>query len=78
MKVVLAIKEDPRGQLLIDLRETDLIRRVIDLVDKKEFSGAMALTLEEGAMLKKVSKEEIYFCEPNLIISEDDAYWDLL
>lgn len=64
--------------LLIKLTQEDTIREVLSRINKRLYQEAIRMIAEEGDILKIVKEMELPGIEANLIITEEQAHFDLL
>jgi len=78
MRVLLSTRKSPPQRYLVHLFTKDLIREVRRLVYQKKHSRALAVAFKKGLLEREVGEEELNSVEADLILSRDNARWDLM
>jgi len=78
MKVLIVIDHSPKQRFLVKLHTEALIREVIDLIERRRHSQAMVTALSKGRFEKEVDQHELPNVKADLILSKDNASWDLM
>ncbi|MFH0764484.1 MAG: hypothetical protein V1927_05720 [Candidatus Omnitrophota bacterium] len=77
MKVLVTVKRSPAHSYLIHLFTKNLIREIRKLIDNNNHHRACAFALARGVVVREVLRDEIPNVHADLILSENNARWDL-
>lgn len=77
MRILITPKKSPSRKYLIHLFTKELINEVSGLIQRKMHSKAIELALSKGVFEREVPREEISNIKADLILSENNASWDL-
>lgn len=77
MKVLITIKRSPGQRYLVHLITKQLIAEVRELINSKKHSEAMVKAFTKGRFVREISESELPNIEADLILSENNARWDL-
>ncbi|MFH0764567.1 MAG: hypothetical protein V1927_06145 [Candidatus Omnitrophota bacterium] len=78
MKVLVTVKRSPAHSYLIHLFTKNLIREIRKLIDNKNHHRACVFALTRGVVVREVLRDEIHKVHADLILSENNARWDLV
>ena len=77
MKVLVVIKSSPRQTFLLELHTKQLVGEVARLLSRRKHSLAIAMALTKGRFEREISECELPGTKADLIITEQNASWDL-
>ena len=77
MKVLVVIKSSPSQRFLLELHTKQLVEEVARLLSRRKHSLAIATALSKGRFEKEISERELSDTKADLIITEQNASWDL-
>ena len=77
MKVLICLRKDPARQYLVNLLTDTLVDEVTSLVNNNRHSEAVVTAFSKGSFEREVDESELHYIEADLIISENNARWDL-
>ncbi|MFA6321546.1 MAG: hypothetical protein WCY36_06805 [Candidatus Omnitrophota bacterium] len=75
---MIVITHEPHYSFLVKLHTEKLKREIRDLVARKKNSLAMVAALTKGRLEKKIACHEIHGTSADLMLSENNARWDLM
>lgn len=78
MRVLLSTRKSPPQRYLVHLFTKDLIREVRELINQKRHSKAIDVAFRKGLLEREVGEDEVRSVEADLILSKDNARWDLM
>ena len=78
MRILVTINRSPLHSYLIHLFTKDLIREVRRLIDNKNHHKACVFVLKSGIVIREVLQDELPKVQADLILSENNARWDLV
>jgi hypothetical protein len=78
MKVLLKIHRSPEHRFLVELKRRAHARELNQLIDKGRYIKAIDFVVAKGLFLREVAASEISEVKADLIISETNAYRDLV
>ena len=77
MKVLVVIRSSPAQMFLLELHTERLVEEVARLLGRRKHSLAIATALAKGRFEKEVAECELPVTKADLIITEQNASWDL-
>lgn len=78
MRVLVTVKRRPAHNYLIHLFTKELIREVRRLINNRNHHKACVFVLKSGIVIREVLREELPRVHADLILSENNARWDLV
>ena len=77
MRVLLVFNKGPVQKYLVKLHTEDMIKEIRALINKDRHSDAMEVALSKGMFEMAVSNDSPSSLDADLILSENNARWDL-
>lgn len=78
MKILLKISSTPDKILLMELMDRSLIAEIKTLIGRKKHSRAVDAVLKRGQFRKELLAKHISDIKVSLILTRDNAQWDLM
>lgn len=78
MRVLVTVKRSPAHSYLIQLFTKDLIKKIRKLIDNNNHRRACVFALKRGTLIREVLGEDLTGVHADLILSENNARWDLV
>lgn len=77
MKVLICCAKYPTRKYLVNLLTEKLINEITRLINKQQHSQAVVTAFSKGTFVGEVSEEDLGRIDADLILSENNARWDL-
>jgi len=77
MRVLITPTKSTSHKYLVHLFTKDLIKEVSELINRRRHADAMRLTISQGVFVRHVHRDEVSDVKADLMLSEDNARWDL-
>lgn len=77
MRVLIILTKNPNRNLLVKLHTEELVKEIKELISKRNHSHAITTALTKGRFEKELRHHEISKIDADLILSEENARWDL-
>lgn len=77
MKILIITDYSPKQWFLVSLPTQEIIKEVLDLIEKKKHARAILAALSRGSFEKEVESHELGHLKADLILSENSVSWDI-
>lgn len=77
MRVLVTIRNSPVQVFLVSLLTAALVHEVRELINRRKHSQALVAVMTRGAFEREVSEREMGAVKADLILSKNNAMWDL-
>ncbi len=77
MKVLVTIRNSPPRMYLVKCFTEGLIEEIRNLVSRRQHSKAVVTVLTKGSFEREVQDREVAAVKADLILSQNNAMWDL-
>lgn len=78
MKILIKIRANPQQMFLVELPQRKIVKEIGALLCKGEYSGAITAALSGGKRLREIAREDFSRVDADLILTEENASYDLL
>ncbi len=78
MKILIVVENRPRQWFLVGINNRALIKEVRGLVSEKLNELAIMTAFSKGSLVKIVDRHNLSTIEADLILSKDNASWDIV
>lgn len=77
MRVLVTIRNSPAQVYMVKLLTQSLVSEVRELIYKRKHSQAVVTVMTKGSFERQVDEREVPIVKADLILSRNNAMWDL-
>jgi hypothetical protein len=77
MRILVILPDNPPKRILVELKEQQHIMDLKDLINRKEHSRAIEITLQKGSIEREIKAGEFENLDTDLVLKKDSAHWDI-